>query len=115
MSSKKISTANAEYFNWGDKYDGWFLVKNPNICIIQEIMLPHTSEIKHYHEKTWQFIYLLSGTLTIEIGYEQFELSANEGIEMPANIPHNFQNKTDKNLSYLLIASPNIPGDRINL
>lgn len=115
MKLNKVSTENAEHFIWGDKCDGWFLAKHPSACIIQETMLPHTAEKKHYHEKTWQFIFVLSGNLTIEIGETEYQLSELEGIEMPEIIPHNFYNKTDKNIIYILIAAPNVEGDRINL
>ena len=115
MTINKVSTANAEYFVWGDKCDGWFLAKHPNACVIQETMFPHTSEKKHYHEKTWQFIFVLSGILTVEIGDNEYQLNPLEGIEMPEIISHNFHNKTDNDLSYILISAPNIVGDRINL
>lgn len=109
------SIKNSQHFSWGEKCDGWFLAQNPNVVVIQETMLPHTSEKKHYHEKTWQFIYVLEGTLTMEIGDQTLTIQPFEGIEMPPPIPHNFHNRTDLNIIYLLIGVPNLSNDRINL
>lgn len=68
MANEKTSTANAEHFIWGDQCDGWFLAKHPLASVIQERMLPHTSETRHYHQDVWQFFYILSGELTLELG-----------------------------------------------
>lgn len=115
MELRKTSIQNAEHFFWGQNYDGWFLAKNPNASVIQEVMLPGTSEVTHYHEKTWQYIFILTGKMTVEIGKSQCELNPLEGIEMPIGISHNLYNQTTENVTYLLISAPNVEGDRINI
>ena len=112
---KKISIQDAPYFTWGEKGDGWFLAKNQHAVIIQECMQPHTSEIRHYHKATWQFFYILSGIATIEIDGNYVELIKGEGIEIPVSLPHNIMNKSDNELTYILISVPNLEGDRVNL
>lgn len=114
MAIKKVSIANSEYFPWGEKCDGWFLAKHPSASIIQERMLPHTSEKRHYHEKVWQFIYILSGELTMEIEGEEVTLQPFEGIEIIPPLKHNFFNRTDTDITYILVSVPHM-ADRINL
>lgn len=110
-----VSTKNAEYFSWGKNCDGWHLSKHPSASILQERMLPRTSEIRHYHNKTWQFFYILSGVATLEIDGVNYELHAQEGIEIAAPVPHNIINNTDEDVTYILISVPNLKDDRINL
>jgi hypothetical protein len=42
----KSSIQSAERYIWGDKCDGWHLVKNQDISIIHEKMSAHTSEVR---------------------------------------------------------------------
>jgi len=39
-----VSTATAEHYTWGDACDGWFLVRTPELQIIEERMPPGASE-----------------------------------------------------------------------
>lgn len=114
MKGSTISASNAEHFFWGDRCDGWILGKHPNASILQERMLPGTSETRHHHEKTWQFFFVLSGAMHIEIDGAEYEVKENEGIEVSPPLSHNIYNRTDKDLVYLLISAPHLPQDRIN-
>lgn len=64
----KVSKKTAEHYSWGERCDGWQLVKNQDLSIIHERMPANTSEVKHYHQTAWQFFFVLSGTATKEIG-----------------------------------------------
>ena len=111
----KINTQTAEHFNWGDHCDGWFLVNKDNLCVLQEKMPAGTSEEKHYHEKTWQFFFILSGTATMEINDVTHELHSLDGIEIPPQVPHKIVNNTNQDLSFIVISMPNHKSDRVNL
>src|SRR5262249_8198273 len=109
----KISKHSAEHYIWGDNCDGWRLVKNPDLSIIHERMPPHTSEVRHYHEKSQQFFFVLSGTVTIEVNGEAIVLGPQEGVEVPPLIPHKMFNKSDEDIEFLVISQPASRGDRI--
>jgi uncharacterized cupin superfamily protein len=110
----KVNKSTAQHFLWGDNCDGWHLAQHPSAAVIEEIMLPHTSEKRHFHEKIWQFIYILSGELEIEIEGQEYILKPFDGISIEPSQKHNFFNRTDKDIHYLLVSAPNI-NDRINL
>ncbi len=78
-------------------------------------MPPGTSEVKHYHEKSRQFFYILSGKATFEIGKEVFILGEQEGIEILPKIPHKISNLSDNELHFLVVSQPKSHGDRIVL
>jgi len=82
MPAKVVSTANAEHYTWGGGCDGWYLVRTPEINIIEERMPPATSETRHHHERARQFFFVLEGELTMEIEHHELTLRAGEGIEI---------------------------------
>ena len=51
----KISKTNAEYYVWGDNCYGWQLVKNSDLSIIHERMLPNTYEVRHQIARETEF------------------------------------------------------------
>ena len=73
---RKVSTATAEHYSWGNQCDGWHLVKLPFLSVIQERMLPGTSEINHFHHKARQFFYVLVGVAVLEVDGVAVELRA---------------------------------------
>ncbi len=78
-------------------------------------MLPGTSEVKHYHEKSRQFFYILSGEASIIMGEENFILKEHEGIEIPPKSPHKISNHSGTELHFLVVSQPKSHGDRIVL
>jgi mannose-6-phosphate isomerase-like protein (cupin superfamily) len=88
----KISKLTAEHYVWGE---GWHLVKNSNSSVIHERMPPNTSEVKHYHEKSRQFFFMLSGTIAIEVNGSIMNLDKHEGIEVPPLVPHQVFNSSE--------------------
>ena len=110
---KIINTTNAEHYNWGNVCDGWHLVKTDALSIIQEKMPPCTSEVKHYHKKSRQFFYILSGKASIEVQDKKYVLLPFDGIEIPPQIPHRLYNDSNEELSFIVISQPKSHGDRI--
>lgn len=49
----------------GDGCDGWHLLRGEELSVIQERMPPKTSEVAHFHTRSRQFFYVISGTLSI--------------------------------------------------
>lgn len=77
-----ISTSNAEHYIWGGDCDGWHLLQSDDLSVIQERVPPGRSEVRHYHNLSRQFFYILEGTGTMNIGEETVSLHKGEGIEI---------------------------------
>lgn len=54
-----VSKENAEHYTWGQQCDGWYLVKDDQMTIIEERMPPGTAETLHQHAKSRQFFFVL--------------------------------------------------------
>ncbi|KKO53106.1 cupin domain-containing protein [Paenibacillus sp. DMB20] len=109
----KISKHSAEHYIWGENCDGWHLVKNQDLSIIHERMPANTSEVKHYHQQSRQFFFVLSGIATLEIDGKEIVLNPQEGIEVSPLVPHQMFNKSDHEIEFLVISQPTSKGDRI--
>ena len=108
-----INKANAEHYVWGNNCDGWHLVKSDALSVIQEHMPPHTSEVRHYHEKSRQFFYVLSGVLTFEVeGIEQ-AIGAGKGLEISPGDRHRVINNSNNSVEFLVVSQPTTRGDRV--
>ncbi len=109
----KISKSNAEQYNWGNNCDGWYLVNKNDLSIIHERMPPNTYEVRHYHNHSQQFFFVLSGTATLEVDGTIIELNSQEGFEVSPLVPHQMFNKTNQNLEFIVTSQPNSKGDRV--
>jgi mannose-6-phosphate isomerase-like protein (cupin superfamily) len=107
-----ISIESAEHYFWGEKCDGWHLLKNSECSVIQERMPPGTSEVAHYHHKSRQFFYVLSGKLSILLNEQLHILNAEQGLEVPPKAAHRVFNKTDADVRFLVVSSPPSHRDR---
>ena len=110
---KIINTGNAEHYVWGNKCDGWHFVKNDDLSIIREKMPQGTTEVMHYHNKSRQFFYIISGSASMEIDGRVYILNKNEGIEIPPLTPHRMFNNSDGDLEFIVVSQPKSHGDRI--
>src|SRR5258708_10057887 len=82
MHPAVISSANAEHYVWGQQSDGWHLVRDQKLSVIEEQMQPGTSEVLHYHRIAQQFFYILSGEAAMEIDGPDFRLASASGIHV---------------------------------
>ena len=118
MPAKVISTANAEHYKWGgsdnDACDGWYLVRTPELNIIEELMPPGASEARHHHNRARQFFFVLEGELTIEIEHHDFVLHAGEGIEIAPGQQHQAMNRSTEPLRIVVTSQPPSHDDRID-
>lgn len=110
----KANLQNSRHYNWGDGCDGWVLLPNADMTAIQERMPPGTSEIRHHHERSRQFFYVLSGELTMEIEGETYSLTAGDSIEIPPTKRHRAQNVSNDDVNFLVVSSPTTYGDRVD-
>jgi mannose-6-phosphate isomerase-like protein (cupin superfamily) len=107
-----ISIATAEHYRWGQRCDGWHLVRQPGLGITQERMPPGPSEFPHRHHLARQFFDVLSGTAELHLPGSTTRLRAGEGLELPPGTPHWTSNPGPRVVEFLLISSPHHHGDR---
>jgi mannose-6-phosphate isomerase-like protein (cupin superfamily) len=113
-----VSRQTAEHYKWGgphgDDCDGWHLVRTPNLSIIEELMPPNTSEVRHFHVHSRQFFYVLEGELTLEVERQSFVLQTGEGLEVSPGQPHQVFNRSANRARILVTSQPPSHGDRVN-
>ena len=108
-----ISIETAEHYTWATRCDGWHLLRSPELSVIEEKMLPKTSEVAHFHSKSRQFFYVLSGTLTIWLGNETHTIGPEQGLEIPPTIVHRVFNESESDVRFIVTSAPPSHGDRI--
>jgi mannose-6-phosphate isomerase-like protein (cupin superfamily) len=108
-----IDRSAAPHYSWGDGCDGWHLVQQPALSIIEEWMPAGTAEVRHYHIKARQFFYVLSGQLTIEIDGKSEALRASQGLEVPPAAVHRVANDGAREARFLVVSAPPSHGDRV--
>lgn len=103
------------YYQWGKVCKSWGLVENVGLSVKQEMMPPGSSEQLHYHEKSQQFFFILTGMATFEIEGKQVEVTVHEGLQIFAGEKHRIINNGSSNLEFILCSQPSISNDRINI
>lgn len=112
MIPKPTSSAVAQRYGWGTGCEGWHLVRAANLSVIEERMPPGASETRHWHARARQFLYVLAGTLSIEVEGEQHSLPAFTGIELPPGTAHQATNASGEEVRFLVVSEPPSHGDR---
>jgi mannose-6-phosphate isomerase-like protein (cupin superfamily) len=105
----------ARHYTWGEVCDGWHLLQNPELSVIQERVPPGKGEVRHFHNKAQQFFYVLSGTASLEFDDRIVTFSKGQGVHVPAQVPHRFANDGADDVVFLVISTPPTAVDRINL
>jgi mannose-6-phosphate isomerase-like protein (cupin superfamily) len=117
MPTQTISTKSAEHYKWGGPQgtdcDGWHLVKTPELSIIEELMPPGTSEVRHSHVHARQFFFVLEGELVLEVEDHNFVLQVGEGLEVSPGQQHQAFNRSAKSVRMLVTSQPPSHGDRV--
>lgn len=113
--SQVISVSNAPSFKWGQDCSGWWFKNDDNFSVIYESMPVNSSEIKHYHNKIEQFFYCLQGELLIEFDDYECILKAHEGLNINPGVSHKVKNLSKSPVCFLVISSPNLSQDRVDL
>ena len=108
-----VNRETAEHYAWGEACDGWHLVRDVGLSVIEECMPPGTAEVRHHHGKAQQFFYVLSGKALIEVEEEMVELSSGDGVRVLPGSRHQIRNESNELVRFLVISQPPSHGDRI--
>lgn len=111
---KSISKDTAEHYVWGDGCDGWHLLANDELSVIEESVPAGCSETRHFHEYAQQFFYVLSGCVVIEVNGEEQGLDPGKGIHIPPGVAHQLINRSEETARFLVISNPKSHGDRVD-
>jgi mannose-6-phosphate isomerase-like protein (cupin superfamily) len=115
IGNQCVSTKTAPHFRWGDGCDGWWLKKSVSFTVIEEIMPAGASEIRHFHQRTEQFFYILEGALILELDGVEHPLKSGDSIVVPPCMPHRVFNHDSQNVRFLVVSCPDSHEDRIDL
>lgn len=107
-----LGRENAEHYTWGHGCDGWHLVRTATLSVIEERMPPGTQEVRHRHALAFQFFRVLAGSLTLESGGTVHTLHAGDGLQIPPGTPHQAFNRSEADVSFLVVSQPPSHGDR---
>jgi mannose-6-phosphate isomerase-like protein (cupin superfamily) len=108
-----IDRRTAQHYSWGNNCDGWHLVKTEALSIIEEKMPAGTSEVRHHHQKSNQFFYVLKGNLQIEVEGNELTLDVGQGLHIKAGQDHQVSNRSASDVEFLVVSNPPSHGDRI--
>ena len=113
-STRPISRSSAEHYHWGAACDGWHLLRDAQLSIIEERMPPATGEERHRHARARQFFYVLVGELTIDVAGTNHRLAARTGLEIAPGVVHQARNESDSDVEFLVVSAPPSHGDRLS-
>ena len=117
MPASVISTTNADHYKWGGANgtdcDAWYLVRTPELNVIEEWMPPGTSETPHHHQHARQFFLVLEGELSIMVEHHDFTVRAGEGMEIAPGQMHQAANRSSQPLRIVVTSQPPSHDDRI--
>ena len=110
---RPIRCEDAEHYTWGSNCDGWHLVNNAALSVIEEQMPPGAAEVLHYHERAQQFFFVVSGEAVMEVDGQQVRLTARDGIQVLPGVRHKIRNVSKKPVRFLVISQPPSHEDRV--
>jgi mannose-6-phosphate isomerase-like protein (cupin superfamily) len=113
MQLGPVGRATAEHYIWGDNCDGWRLIKDAELSVIEEEMPAGASEVWHHHARAQQFFFILSGEAVMDLEDRQVHLRAREGIHIPRGVRHRIRNASKEPVQFLVISQPPSHGDRV--
>jgi quercetin dioxygenase-like cupin family protein len=104
----------ARHYEWGEGCDGWVLLPNSDVTIIEERMPPGTAEVRHFHVNAQQFFYVISGELQMELEGQMHVIPSGSGLEVPPGFKHQARNHSEAEVIFLVTSSPTSDGDRVD-
>lgn len=110
-----ISLESAEHYVWGEICDGWHLLEQDDMSVIQERVPAGGSEVMHYHNTARQFFYILEGEGIMAFEDHEVVLAKGQGLEVPPQVKHQFKNNSDQDVHFLVISVPSTRRDRVHL
>lgn len=112
MTLRPTSKETAPHYVWGGDCDGWRLVDREDLSVIHERMPPDRREVRHFHSKSRQFFFVLSGALTLEVDGREHVIPPGSGLEIAPETPHQAINAGPAAAEFLVISQPTTRGDR---
>ena len=113
--SHRVGRNSAEHYMWGEHCDGWYLLKDTKLTVIEEQMPAGAAEIRHYHDHTQQFFFMLFGEAVIEVDDQEVRLTAGEGLHVAPGQRHRIKNTSPHLIRFLVISEPPSHGDRVDI
>jgi mannose-6-phosphate isomerase-like protein (cupin superfamily) len=110
--SEPVEAANENHYQWGGVCDGWHLLHNPGLSVIEERMPPGAEEQRHFHNRSRQFFYVLDGELAMEADGRLHLLRARQGLEIAPCVRHQARNLSGADVRFLVVSQPPSHGDR---
>ena len=110
-----VDRRNAEHYRWGQVCDGWHLLRQGDLSVIQERVPPGRGEVRHVHARARQFFYVLAGKATLEFDDHSVEFAAGQGVHVPPGTRHRFANHGGEDVVFLVISAPSTAGDRTDV
>lgn len=110
-----VDRHSSEHYAWGGVCDGWRLLANDDLTVIEERVPPGAGEVRHLHGRARQFFYVLDGHACIEFDDHVLDVRAGQGVHVPPGVPHRFVNAGERDVRFLVISSPSTAGDRVDL
>lgn len=99
----------------GRRCDGWYLVKNNRLTVIQEKMPAGSSETRHLHQRSQQFFFVLKGEGTLEVNGKILVLHEGDGALVPPGTAHRIENRSAQELLLQVTSEPPSHADRVEL
>lgn len=110
-----VDRRHAEHYVWGEICDGWRLLDQPDLVIIEERVPPGAAEVAHVHTRARQFFFVLNGVATLEFDHRAVTVSAGQGVHVAPGIRHRLVNASTADVVFLVISAPSTRGDRTDL
>ena len=114
MNNMPVNQSNSEHYIWGEVCDGWHLLKEPNLSVIEERAPPGAGEVKHFHSTARQYFFVLSGSATLEFDGRKVSFRSGQGVQVPPGVAHRFVNESSEEVRFLVSSAPSTRGDRTN-
>ena len=115
MAPRPVDRASVVHYTWGGACDGWHLLQRADLSVIAERVPPGGQEVRHVHSAARQFFYVLGGQAVIEAGGELVTVTEGQGLEIGPGTPHRFMNRSDAEVTFLVVSHPATRGDRTDL
>ncbi len=115
MADRPVDRDIARHYAWGNGCDGWHLLDQPDLSVIEECVPARAGETAHRHARARQFFYVLSGQAMIEIEGTALSLGPGQGVGVAPGSAHRLANPGESELRLLVISAPHSHGDREEL
>jgi len=111
-----VQLRDAEPFTTKDGSEIRELLAHRNSCVRQQSLAearvpPGFSTTAHYHPRTEEIYYILSGTGRMELGSEVREVTVGDAVAIPSGAVHRITNVGHETLTFLCCCAPGYEHD----